>query len=140
MPINKASGVPHNSPTERSRLSSSVPTNPKALPPKIKLDSTISFSELVPTSLIKKTYLPFRTFCTLDSEKTTCSAEMSFRGKPNFSDCKKRFFLTAPSVENTRSWCTADSKYGSERDNSSTVMPSGLITDICKSGDPEYFA
>ena len=44
-PINNASGVPHNNPIAKSRLNSSVPIIPKALPPMISFDSGILASE-----------------------------------------------------------------------------------------------
>ena len=53
-PMNNARGVPKSRPMARSRLSSSVPIIPKALPPIISRESKISFSVCTPYRFTRK--------------------------------------------------------------------------------------
>ena len=69
------------------------------------------------------------------------SAENPSMRKSNLSDCKNRFFFIVPSVENIFSLCnTISSVLGSDAESNFILLPSGRITEICKSGEPEYLA
>ena len=51
------------------------------------------------------------------------------------SDCKKSIFLIDSSVEKILSvWVVTESEFGNDVDSNSSCTPSGLITNISRSG------
>ena len=59
--------------------------------------------------------------------------------KLNNSDCNDIFFFIESSVEKILSLCVVTlEENGSDFDSNSKCTPSGLITDICNNGLPEY--
>jgi hypothetical protein len=73
------------------------------LPPKINFESEIEFCDSTPASLIKNTYLPFKTSCASDFEKMISFVGIVSIGYENWVDWSKRFFFMMSFVEKTLS-------------------------------------
>jgi len=56
----------------------------------------------------------------------------------NCSACIDIFFNWFVRWKTCSSWMVFNFEYGREVYNNSKLIPSGLITDICNNGDPEY--